>query len=204
MITVIPPTTAIRQALVSVSDRRHLESLLAALGRETTVYATSGSYKALQQHPARCHIRPLSDWIGLDEMPGGLVKTLHPALYAAILGDPDNPQEARYMQQIGAEPLDLVVCNLYPFQEAVASKQSLDSIRQQIDIGGVTLIRAAAKNFSRVAVLVDPEDYGWFAEELAAGPITPATRWKLAQKAFQRVSDYDLAIARFFNGVNHV
>lgn len=203
MITLNRPTTGIHNALVSVSDRRNLDQLLAVLERDTTVYATSGSYKALHQWPARCNVRHLSDWIGLDEMPGGLVKTLHPALYAAILGDPESPEEARYMAQIGAEPLDLVVCNLYPFQEAVAQKRSLEAIRTQIDIGGVTLIRAAAKNFSRVSVLVDPSDYGWFADELQAGPITPATRWKLAQKAFQYVADYDQAIAQFFNGVQH-
>jgi phosphoribosylaminoimidazolecarboxamide formyltransferase/IMP cyclohydrolase len=127
------------------------------------------------------------------------VKTLHPKIHGGILADRRKPDHVREMADLGIEPFDLVVCNLYPFRETVARSATPEEIVEQIDIGGPTLVRAAAKNFESVGVVVDPSGYGEVLGELrSTGDLSSGTRRHLALEAFRHVAEYDVAIASWF------
>ena len=145
-------------------------------------------------------VRSVEDFTGSPEMLDGRVKTLHPKIHGGILARRAEQSHQRQMQQHGIEPIDLVVVNFYPFEKTVAKPDvSLDDAIENIDIGGPTLVRAAAKNYGDVAVVVDPADYAAIAAELDAnkGAMTAKTRWRLARKAFARVTAYDAAISNY-------
>jgi phosphoribosylaminoimidazolecarboxamide formyltransferase/IMP cyclohydrolase len=181
-------------ALISVSDKRGLAGLgqaLVELG--WSLVASGGTARALRD--AGLSVRDVADLTGAPEMLGGRVKTLHPAIHAGILAraiQADMAELARHNMQ----PIDLVVCNLYPFQETIAGPDvALDKAVEHIDIGGVTLLRAAGKNFERVTVVCDPDDYGLvLAEVRAQGAVAAETRQWLAVKAFTHTRNYDAAI----------
>ncbi len=188
-----------KRAILSVHDKTGLIELgrgLAALGWE--LIASGGTARALRE--AGLPAREVSDVTGAPEMLGGRVKTLHPAIHGGILAR-DTADDRADLAAQGIAPIDLVVCNLYPFAATVArSGVTTAEAVEQIDIGGVTLLRAAAKNFGRVVVLCDPADYGAALAALAAGGPDEAARRALAVKAFAHCCEYDDAIARYLGG----
>ncbi len=189
-----------RRAILSVSDKRGLAEFargLQALG--VTLISTGGTARALRE--AGVPVTAVSEYTGAAEIFGGRVKTLHPKIHGGLLARVDNPDDAAEMTTHGVEAIDLVVVNLYPFaatvaQTGVTHAQAIENI----DIGGPTMIRAAAKNHSRVAVIVDPSDYPAVLAELAAnhGTLSAQTRLALAHKAFAHTGAYDAAIGAYF------
>lgn len=182
------------RALISVYDKTGLIEFartLHEMGWE--LVASGGSEKALSE--ANLPVTPVNQLTGLPEMLGGRVKTLHPAIHAGILVR-DRADDMEELAQHGFAPINMVVCNLYPFRETVAKPNvSLQDAIEQIDIGGVTLLRASAKNFFRVVTVCDPTDYGRVLAELKAyGQTDLALRRNLAVKAFAHTRDYDTAI----------
>ncbi len=181
-------------ALISVSDKRGLEVLgpkLEQLGWK--LLSTGGTARALTE--AGCGVVGVGDHTGFPEILNGRVKTLHPKIFAGILAAPSDDHMAQLAEhEIPA--IDLVVVNLYPFRETVARDGvELDEAVEQIDIGGPSLLRAAAKNHARVAVVVDPADYEVILDELADGGVTEETKRNLAVKAYRHTAAYDAAIA---------
>ena len=189
----------VRRALISVADKRGLVELgekLAALG----VALVSSGTTAQTLRSAGLAVTTVSKVTGVPEMLGGRVKTLHPAIHGGILADRRDPDHVKQLERQGIEPFELVVVNLYPFEQTVAGRAGPNEVIEQIDIGGPTLVRAAAKNFESVAVVVSPERYALVAEELTAeGAIGRGTRLMLATEAFEHIARYDRAIADWFS-----
>src|SRR5262247_586031 len=190
--------TSRRRALVSVSDKRGVTEFargLVDLGFE--ILSTGGTAKLVAD--AGIPVRQVSDYTRFPEMLDGRVKTLHPKIHGGLLGRRDLPEHAAAMRAHGIEPIDLVAVNLYPFRETVARPgTTLAEAIEQIDIGGPSMLRSAAKNHADVTVLVDPDDYGPVLEELrATGAVSAATNRRLAQKVFCATACYDGAIADY-------
>jgi len=187
----------VRRALISVWDKAGLGALAAGLaGMGVEIVATGGTAEALMQ--AGVSATTVESITGYPSILDGRVKTLHPAIFAAILGRDDAAHRAQ-MNEMGIAPVDLVVVNLYPF-ESFAFDAPIAEAVELIDIGGVSLIRAAAKNWERVAVVCDPGQYGAVLAELQrAGGLSAETRRRLATDAFARTAAYDATIARYFN-----
>jgi phosphoribosylaminoimidazolecarboxamide formyltransferase/IMP cyclohydrolase len=189
------------RALISVSNKTGLEELaqgLVALGAE--IYSTGGTKRALEA--TGIPVRGVSDLTGFPEILGGRVKTLHPAVHGGILARRDVPSDLEEMDRHGLGQIDLVAVNLYPFSETVARPgTTLAQALEQIDIGGPTLLRAAAKNYPSVLPLCDPADYVHVVEALQrpGGP-GEALRRQLAAKAFRHVAVYDAVIAQYLTG----
>lgn len=185
-------------ALISLSDKTGIETLaprLEALGY--TIVATSSTAGYLREH---CElVTEVSDLTGFPEILDGRVKTLHPVIHAGILADRDKAEHLDTLRDAGITRIDIVIVNLYPFVKTVADPSSGHAmIIENIDIGGPTLIRAAAKNYAHVCVLTDPADYPALLEQLERGGLTElAWREQMAQKAFAMVSVYDRAIADY-------
>ncbi|NWG15118.1 MAG: bifunctional phosphoribosylaminoimidazolecarboxamide formyltransferase/IMP cyclohydrolase [Chloroflexi bacterium] len=187
------------RALFSVYDKTNLVKFASALVEMGwDIVATGGTEQLLRS--SSIPAIPVETLTGMPEMLSGRVKTLHPAIHAGILAR-DKPEDLLSLQQFGYAPINMVVCNLYPFQETVSQIGiSLQDAIEQIDIGGVTLLRAAAKNFFHVVVICDPEDYVKVVAELkATGVVDLAIRRKLAVKAFAHTRDYDTAIHAFLS-----
>ncbi len=198
------------RVLISVSDKSGLESLVPALVEINPgihFYSTGGTYRAIAQilgpQKAAAHLTQVSDYTGQPETQGGLVKTLDFKIYLGLLTETYNEAHRADLARTGALPLDMVVCNLYPFEATVArpvgGAPTVEEARANIDIGGPCMIRAAAKNYLRVASVVDPADYGLLVEFLTAhsGRLSLSKRFELAAKAFAHTARYDAAIARF-------
>jgi phosphoribosylaminoimidazolecarboxamide formyltransferase/IMP cyclohydrolase len=189
----------ITQALLSVSDKTGLVAFareLAALG--VRLLSTGGTAQALAA--AGLAVTEIGEYTGFPEMLDGRVKTLHPKVHAGILARRDLHAHAQALATHGIAPIDLVVVNLYPFRETVAKPGcTLEDAIENIDIGGPTLVRAAAKNWQHVGVVVDPADYGALLAELRAGngSLSAATRFALARKAFSHTASYDGAISNW-------
>ncbi len=189
----------VRRALLSVSDKRGVVAFAAGL-RELGVelVSTGGTARALRE--AGLPVTDVSEVTGFPELLDGRVKTLHPRIHGALLALRGHPDHERQMAEAGMVPIDLVAVNLYPFQTTVRRPDvSLPDALEQIDVGGPAMIRAAAKNFPAVAVLVDPADYPRLLEELRAGrgSVSLATRLALARKAFAHPARYDARIAAY-------
>src|SRR5436190_10184111 len=179
----------IRRALLSVSDKTGLIDLARVLaGYGVELISTGGTRKALAD--AGLAVRDVADVTGFPEMLDGRVKTLHPLIHGGILAVRDNPQHAATVRQHGIGLIDLVVVNLYPFEQTAARPGSThEEIVENIDIGGPSMVRSAAKNYNDVAVVTDPGDYSVVLEEVrAAGGTSLETREKLAAKAFARTA----------------
>jgi len=194
----------IRRALLSVSDKTGLVDLATELATKFGVelVATGGTRKALAD--AGLAVKDVSDLTGFPEILDGRVKTLHPALYAGLLARRDKPEHLAALAEHELPEIDLVVCNLYPFEETVAEEGVTEAQAiEKIDVGGPCMVRAAAKNFGAVAVLVEPEQYDDFLLELKNhdGQLPTDFRKELAFVAFQRVAQYDAAIAEYFHGL---
>lgn len=189
------------RALISVSNKAGVVGFakeLREMGVE--IISTGGTQKKLRDEGIE--VVPISEVTGFPEMLGGRVKTLHPHIHGALLADRDNPEHMREMEKMGIKPIDLVVVNLYPFAETVARPETtMEDAVEQIDIGGVTLIRAAAKNFSSVAVVTNPKRYSSILLELqrSDGTLSVETRRSLAAEAFRHTSNYDAAIYAYLS-----
>lgn len=202
----IDDPVAIRHALVSVSDKSGLETFIPGLMEacpDIRFLSTGGTYNRLRDilgPAARERLSPVSDYTGQPETQGGLVKTLDFKIYLGLLTETYNEAHQGDLERTGAVPIDLVVVNLYPFQQTVAQPDvTVEGARGNIDIGGPCMIRAGAKNFIRVAPVVDPADYGEVlgAVRETGGKTSLALRFRLAQKAFAHTAAYDAAIAGY-------
>ena len=195
-----PGEVRIRRALLSVSDKTGLLDFARGLVElDVELVSTGGTARALAD--AGIPVRAIEDFTGFPEMMDGRVKTLHPRLYAGLLALRDDPAHLQAAAEHSIEPVDLVCVNLYPFEQTLARGDAEDAeIVENIDIGGPTMIRAAAKNSAFAAVLVDPDDYEPVLEQLrqAGGLISLETRTLLAGKAFALTSRYDTAISTWF------
>ena len=186
------------RALLAPYDKTGLADLargLLELGVE--IFSTGGTEEMLRG--AGLAVRPVQDITGFPEMLGGRVKTLHPAIHAGILARRTEPRDMEELEQRGFHPIDIVVCNLYPFVQTIqASEATREAALENIDIGGVTLLRAAAKNYQDVVVVCDPDDYPTLLDELRrpAG-VSSDTRERLAAKAFGHCAVYDSSIASY-------
>jgi phosphoribosylaminoimidazolecarboxamide formyltransferase/IMP cyclohydrolase len=194
----------IQRAILSVTDKTDLVAFarkLAGMGVE--LISTGGTAKLLRDSGVR--VKDISDLTGFPEMLDGRVKTLHPKVHGGILHRRENPAHRSAVAEHGIEAIDMVVVNLYAF-EKTASKPGVpfEELVENIDIGGPSMIRSAAKNFQDVAVVTSPSDYDALAEEMAnsGGELSSATKWSLAQKAFATTARYDSAIASTLERVN--
>jgi phosphoribosylaminoimidazolecarboxamide formyltransferase/IMP cyclohydrolase len=194
-----PGLVKIRRALISVSDKTGIVDFARELRKfEVEIISTGGTAKALRD--AGIEVRDVSDVTGFPEMMDGRIKTLHPRIHAALLGLRDNADHVAAMQEHGIEPIDMVVINLYPFEQTIARRGvTLDEAVEQIDIGGPAMIRSAAKNFHHVIVVVSPKDYGDVIGHMKRnnGGVDLAIRRRLTLRAFWRTASYDGAIFKF-------
>jgi phosphoribosylaminoimidazolecarboxamide formyltransferase / IMP cyclohydrolase len=200
-----PDLVALRHVLASTYDKRGLSDFalgLAAASPGITFYSTGGTYEllheALSAKPHGASLVKISDYTGQAEMKGGLVKTLDWKIYLGLLAEPGDPDHARDLERSGAVAFDMVIANFYPFVEASADPSSSpEELRQRIDIGGPSMIRAAAKNYLRVASVSSPDQYGSLLAELRGtrGALRFETRRRLAAEAFALVSRFDAAVA---------
>jgi len=196
----------VKTALISVWDKTGLDLLLNGLLAASPgirLLSTGGTHSAIEKllGPAALgRLQQISEYTGQPEMAGGLVKTLDFKVYLGLLSETYNQAHSNDMARCGAVPIDLVVANLYPFSSTVAlSDCTPETARANIDIGGPCMVRAAAKNFHRVAVLTDTVDYAPILAELSegGGRLSLATRWRLAQKAFTVTATYDATISAY-------
>jgi len=190
-------SSRIQRAILSVTDKTGLVDFarqLSGLGIE--LISTGGTAKLLRD--SGIAVKDISDLTGFPEMLDGRVKTLHPKVHGGILHRRENPAHTAAVAQHGIQPIDMVVVNLYAFEKTAAKPGvTFEELIENIDIGGPSMIRSAAKNFQDVAVVTSPEDYPTIADELArsSGALSRATKWRLAQKAFATTAAYDSAIA---------
>ena len=209
IVTEIDNRVAVRNVLMSVSDKTGLEAFVPALVKAcpgVRIYSTGGTYKKVAEilgDAAKDTLVAVSDYTGQPEMQGGLVKTLDFKIYLGLLSETYNDAHQADLQRLAAKPIDMVVVNLYPFRETVARADvTPEMARTNIDIGGPCMVRASAKNYLRVASVTDPGDYANIAQELEAhgGTLGLDTRFRLMKKAFAHTAAYDTAIAGFFAG----
>jgi phosphoribosylaminoimidazolecarboxamide formyltransferase/IMP cyclohydrolase len=192
----------IERALISVSDKNGIVEFshaLAQLGIE--LVSTGGTAALLRKN--KIAVKDVAELTGFPEMMDGRVKTLHPKIHGGILALRDNSEHVAKMKEHGIAAIDLVVVNLYPFEATVARGASFEEIVENIDIGGPSMVRAAAKNYRHVGVVVDPADYETILAELRENNrvLQPATRFRLFRKAFQHTSRYDGAICNYFSSL---
>ncbi len=187
----------VRRALVSVSDKTDLLPLAQALqAADVEIVSTGGSAALLRE--AGIAVSDVSEITGFPESLGGRVKTLHPSVHAGLLADLRLEDHETQLADLGIEPFQLVVVNLYPFVETVASGATGDAVVEQIDIGGPAMVRASAKNFANVAIVVSPSSYPAIIEAVGQGGTSLAQRRDLAARAFAHTAEYDRAVATWF------
>ena len=194
----------IQYALISVSDKTGIIDLAQQLAqRNITIISTGGTAQLLQQH--QIPVIEVSNYTDFPEMLDGRVKTLHPKIHAGILARDDSVDHQTTLQQASIPNIELVIVNLYPFRQTVAKQDcGLTEAIENIDIGGPTMVRAAAKNYQKVTVITDPEDYSLLCKELEHnnGETQVNTRFKLAQKAFTHTASYDSAISNYLTSID--
>lgn len=202
----------VRHVLVSVSEKRALDVLIPQLleiNPDVKLFSTGGTYTKLKEilgADAASSLIQVSDYTGQPETQGGLVKTLDFKIYLGLLTETYNTSHQEDLKRTRAVPIDMVVVNLYPFKETISKPDvTVEQARGNIDIGGPCMIRASAKNFLRVASVVDPDDYEAIVSELKAnkGMIPLKLRFRLAQKAFEHTAVYDRMVADYLNTQNY-
>lgn len=202
----IDGSVKVRNVIVSVSDKSGLEEFIPALletNPELRIFSTGGTYGRIEEilgDKAAKNLTQVSRYTGQPETQGGLVKTLDFKIYLGLLTETYNPSHQEDLERTRALPIDMVVVNLYPFEATVAKPDvTVEAARGNIDIGGPCMIRASAKNFIRVASVVDPADYSRIVTELEKdnGKISLELRFELAKKAFKHTAVYDGHIADF-------
>jgi phosphoribosylaminoimidazolecarboxamide formyltransferase / IMP cyclohydrolase len=196
----------VKTVLISVSDKSGLDVFipqLTAVNPDIRILSTGGTFNAIREilgDRAKGMLMQVSDYTGQPETQGGLVKTLDFKIYLGILTETHNPSHQADLRRTDANAIDMVIVNLYPFRETIQKPgATVEMARGNIDIGGPCMVRASAKNYLRVASVVDPADYPAVIEELGAnnGMTTLETRFRLAQKAFAHTADYDRTIADY-------
>jgi phosphoribosylaminoimidazolecarboxamide formyltransferase/IMP cyclohydrolase len=201
----------VKTVLMSVFDKAGLDALARGLlhaNPQVQFLSTGGTSDALRASlgdTASSVLRQVSEYTGQPEMQGGLVKTLDFKIYLGLLSETYNAAHAADLKRTGAAAIDMVVANLYPFEKTVAAPGStLEDARSNVDIGGPCMVRAAAKNFHRVAILTDPADYPAVILELSknGGTLGLETRYQMACKAFRLIARYDEAIARYLESTS--
>lgn len=189
----------IDRVIISVTDKTGIVNFAEALSRfGVQILSTGGTAKALRE--GEISVTDISDYTGFPEMMDGRVKTLHPRVHGGLLGLRDNPEHINMMKEHGIKTIDMVVVNLYQFEKTVAKQGvTLDEAIENIDIGGPSMLRSAAKNFKHVTVIVDPSDYEAVVKEMevTGGATTLGTRFRLAKKVFNLTHQYDGAISRY-------
>jgi len=197
------PLLKIRRALISVSDKKGIIEFAKALKEfGVEIISTGGTFSALKN--AGIEVKSVSEITGFPEILDGRVKTLHPCIHGGILAVLDNPSHRDQLQQHHIEPIDLVIVNLYPFEQTISAENvKLDDAIEQIDIGGPAMVRSSAKNFRFTAIVVNPDLYGVVLEEMREheGSLTIQTRFNLACRAFQHTSHYDSVISSYLSGL---
>ena len=197
----------VQHVLISVSDKRGLDMLVSGLvsvNENLKIFSTGGTYariaEILGEPGAKKHLARVSEYTGQPETQGGLVKTLDFKIYLGLLTETYNHAHQGDLQRTNAVPIDMVVCNLYPFKEAIAQPDvTVETARANIDIGGPCMVRASAKNYLRVLSVTDPGDYESIIKKLkqSGGRIDLKARFALARKAFAHTAEYDGTIAKF-------
>ncbi len=192
----------VKRALISVTDKRGIAEFAKKLAAMNVEIISTGKTAEILKD-AGVNVIPISSYTGMPEMLDGRLKTLHPKIHGGILGMRDNPRHLKEMQDSGIAPIDMVVVNLYGFEDTVKKHASFEEAVENIDIGGPAMLRAAAKNFNDVAVVVAPDDYPSITKELAdkKGMLSRETRFRLAKKAFQLTARYDGAISNYLSSV---
>ena len=190
----------IRRALISVYDKRGLVELATALSAAGVEIVSTGS-TAARIEEAGLPVTAVADLTEFPECLDGRVKTLHPRVHAGVLADVRLPEHVQQLTELGIAPFELVIVNLYPFTQTVASGATAVECIEQIDIGGPTMVRAAAKNHANVAVVVTPDRYPDIGEALVEGGFTLAQRQRLAAEAFGHTASYDVAVATWMDSV---
>ena len=202
----IDHNVAVRHVLMSVSDKSGLETFvpeLIAVNPELKIFSTGGTFSKLKEilgDSADAHLTRVSEYTGQPETQGGLVKTLDFKIYLGLLTETYNEAHQGDLKRTGSVPIDMVIVNLYPFKETISRPDvTVEQARGNIDIGGPCMIRASAKNFIRVAPVVNPADYETIIAELKAnsGSLSLQLRYRLARTAFDHTAVYDRTIADF-------
>jgi phosphoribosylaminoimidazolecarboxamide formyltransferase/IMP cyclohydrolase len=193
----------IKQALISVSDKTGVLDFARALSdMGVNILSTGGTAKLLAEHGIK--VTEVADYTGFPEMLDGRVKTLHPKVHGGILARRDFPEHVAALQKHGIPTIDMVVVNLYPFQQTIARAEcSLEDAIENIDIGGPAMLRSSAKNHKDVTVICDPIDYAQVLSEMKAhnGEVTFETKFTLAKKVFAHTAQYDGAITNYFTSL---
>ena len=196
----------VRHVLASVFDKSGLETFIPELIRinpEIKIFSTGGTYKKIKEilgDMADSFLTPVSEYTGQPETQGGLVKTLDFKIYLGLLTETYNDAHNEDIRRTGSVHIDMTLCNLYPFKDTISKEGvTVEMARGNIDIGGPCMIRASAKNYIRVASVVDPSDYTTILSEMDSnnGAISLGLRYRLAQKAFDHTAIYDRTIADF-------
>jgi phosphoribosylaminoimidazolecarboxamide formyltransferase/IMP cyclohydrolase len=196
----------VKHVLASVSDKNGLETFIPALLKinpQIKIFSTGGTFGRIKEilgQAADTCLTQVSDYTGQPETQGGLVKTLDFKVYLGLLTETYNDAHKEDLKRTGSIPIDMVVCNLYPFKQTISKADvTVEMARGNIDIGGPCMIRAAAKNYLRVASVVDPLDYATILSEMQTkdGAVSLGLRYRLAQKAFDHTAVYDRTIADF-------
>jgi phosphoribosylaminoimidazolecarboxamide formyltransferase/IMP cyclohydrolase len=194
----------IKKAIISVTDKTGVVAFAREISQMgVDILSTGGTARALRE--GGVEVTDISAYTGFPEMMDGRVKTLHPKVHGGLLGLRDNPEHKRMMDEHGIAPIDMVVVNLYRFEDTVAKEGvGLEEAIENIDIGGPSMLRSSAKNFKFVTVVVDPADYGPVIDEMKAsgGETSLSTRFKLARKVFALTHRYDGAISDYLNSVD--
>ena len=195
----------IRTALISVSDKSNLNNLLKALKKnKIKLISSGGTYKAIKKLKFSCI--EVSDFSESPEVLDGMVKTLHPKIHAGILNKRNNKSHLKEMKNNNFENIDLVIVNFYPFEKTINSTQNHKKIIENIDIGGPTMVRAAAKNYNDVTVITSPDQYLDLINELKIGKGSTSLdfRYKMSQLAFSETAYYDSVISNYFNKISKI
>jgi len=186
------------KALLSVSDKEGIVEFAKALeSLGIGILSTGGTRRKLEG--AGIHVTGVAEYTGSPEILGGRVKTLHPKIHAGLLADLKNPEHVAELKRVGAEPIGILAVNLYPFEKTVSQGHAFSEAIENIDIGGPTMVRAAAKNYESVTVIIDPADYQTVIEELKAGGVSAETKKRLATKVFMNTAYYDALIASYLS-----
>jgi len=205
---VVEDSIPVQTVLVSVFDKSGLEEFipgLVALNPRIRFLSTGGTYgqiRGILDNPGEGTLLSIEKYTGFPEMEGGLVKTLHPKIHAGILAERNNLEHQRFLQEMNAEHIDMVVVNLYPFEKVIESPGvTFEHARGNVDIGGPTMLRAAAKNFPSCAAVCDPFDYVKILQQLkeTGGSTSFNQRLGLAKKVFARTFMYDNVVANYFS-----
>ena len=193
----------ISNAIISCYDKTGIKGFaerIVELNPEARIFSSSGTFRVLAES-LKNNLVEISDYAGFKEMPSGLVKTLHPKIHGGILANLEDEEQRDYLEKNSIAKFDLVIVNLYPFKRTIDEGKSFEAVRQNIDIGGVSLLEAASKNFLRVAAVCSPEDYAWILQELKEKKFGLESRLRLAKKSFDYLSNYFNDINNYFSNV---